>query len=642
MRQIVRFIALLLIAPLFVAHQNVWAASSSKQPLKKQYSVGMSGKYSSSLSMRRTYKAAKRKKATRKAKVKRITAGSARIYSYRPEKLVRVDFSKVDFQFTGATNADFSGPMPASETVCAKQPCGFEAMQFFMHAEVEAEKEISDALVHFYSQNPAFIWSDNGTINEQAEAVLAYFAKAGEDGLNPVEYIPVLPDTTLEGEVQTQALAAFDMMLSARVLRYISDARGGRIVADRLSAYHDLPRKPVAFDEVLAEIRNSSNPAQVLASYQPQSKWYVALKSELAALGKANISASSRIKPDVLIRPGDAHAELPKIIALLKTQTSQAFMQKFHDVLEVYADSTTYDTKLKPAVKAYQAEAGKVADGIIGPITVAALQGETLPVRQQRIIYAMERLRWLPHEFSDRYVFVNQPAFEAQYFEDGLEKLAMKAVIGSERYPTNFFYDTIRLVVFNPYWGVPRSIVMGEMMPRILADPSYLTRNGYEVYNRNGKKVSPHNVNWRSVVRGNYNVSIRQRPGPHNALGELKILFPNKHDIYLHDTPAKSSFMRDMRAISHGCVRLSKPRDMAAAVMGVQKDELQSYFGKKERAVTLRETVPVYLTYFTAWPDAATHEIKYYDDVYGLDRAMQQADEIIYRGRHGTLARQGG
>lgn len=641
MRQIVRFIALLLIAQLFAVHQNVWAASSSKQPLKKQYIAGMSGKYSSSLSMRRTYKAAKRKKAARKAAAKRITVGSAKIYPYRPEKLVRVDFSKVDFQFTGATNADFTGPMPASETVCVKQPCGFDAMRFFLHAEIKAEKEISDALVHFYSQNPAFIWSDNGMINKQAEAVLAYFARAGEDGLNPVEYIPELPDMTLEGEAQTQALAAFDIMLSARVLRYISDARGGRMIANRLSAYHDLPRKPIAFDEALTEIRNSNNPAQMLGSYQPQSKWYVALKSELAALGKAN-TASSRIEPDVLIRPGEVHPELPKIMALLKTQTSQAFMEKFHDVLEAYADSTTYNIKLKPAVKAYQTEAGKVADGIIGPITVAALQGETLPIRQQRIIYAMERLRWLPHAFSDRYVFVNQPAFEAQYFENGMEKLAMKAVIGSQRYPTNFFYDTIRLVVFNPYWGVPRSIVMGEMMPRILADPSYLTRNGYEVYNRNGKKVSPHNVNWRSVIRGNYNVSIRQKPGPHNALGELKILFPNKHDIYLHDTPAKSSFTQDMRAISHGCVRLSRPREMAAAVMGVQKDDLQSYFGKRERAVTLRETVPVYLTYFTAWPDAATHEIRYYDDVYGLDRAMQQADEVIHQDRRGTLIHHNG
>ena len=157
------------------------------------------------------------------------------------------------------------------------------------------------------------------------------------------------------------------------------------------------------------------------------------------------------------------------------------------------------------------------------------------------------------------------------------------------------------MVVFNPSWGVPRSIVVNEMLPRIMRDRSYLDRNGYEVY-QNGKKVSANAVNWSAVAAGKAHVGIRQKPSLDNALGELKILFPNAHDIYMHDTPAKSYFARDMRALSHGCIRLERPRERAAAVMGAKVAELNKYFGGNERGIKVKEPVPIYIAYFTAWP----------------------------------------
>jgi len=316
----------------------------------------------------------------------------------------------------------------------------------------------------------------------------------------------------------------------------------------------------------------------------------------------------------------------------MQRQSSPAFRVKYHKVFQTFRHATTYDAKLVPAVKAYQHLAGITADGILGPLTFAALQGEGIRVRRQRILYAMERMRWLPHDFSDRYVFVNQPAFTAQYFEKGVEKLFMKAVVGSERHPTGFFHDVIRGVVFNPSWGMPQSIVRNEMIPRIVADRSYLTRNGYELYNNKGKRMAAHAVNWHRVAKAG-GVHIRQKPGPRNALGALKIMFPNRHDIYMHDTPAKAVFNREFRAVSHGCVRLARPLHMAAAVLGSSVDKLKHTIGKKERSVALQETVPVYLAYFTAWPNAKNGIVEYFDDIYRLDKAMDVADETIRQSR---------
>lgn len=169
---------------------------------------------------------------------------------------------------------------------------------------------------------------------------------------------------------------------------------------------------------------------------------------------------------------------------------------------------------------------------------------------------------------------------------------------------------------------MPRSIILNEMLPKVMRDTSYLDRNGYEVY-ANGKKVSASAVNWSAVATGKAHIGIRQKPSLDNSLGELKI-FPNAHDIYMHDTPAKSYFKRDMRALSHGCIRLERPRDMAAAVLGTSVKNLDKYFGKDERGIKVPEPVPVYIAYFTAWPDA-DGKIHYYGDIYDRDSGLQKA-----------------
>jgi len=562
--------------------------------------------------------------------VQRVVIARPKIFDYKPEKLVEVNFSDLDFQKTATITQEAGQEEAIFETDDGSRHLTYVA-------GLQIEGSIAKALRVHYAANPTLIWSKTGRLMPKADQVIALLARADEEGLNPQDYQITRPDETLEGEDWHQALANFDVTLSAYALRYAMDIHSGRVVANKISAYHDLPRHDVDFAALLQELATSATPAALLEQQAPQSDWYVALKMALAEIREQQHEAPIPLPANMVLRPGQSHETLPQIIALIKKQATADYLEQYGELLARHASATTYDTELKPAIVAFQQSAGKAGDGVVGPATIAALQGVSNTLKEQRLMMAMERLRWLPRDFSSRYVFINQPAYQAQYFEDHVEKFNMRTVVGSPNNQTYFFYDKISLVTFNPSWGVPRSIIFNEMMPKILADPSYLTRNGYEVYGASGKKIDPYDVDWESVATTGSGVNIRQKPGPGNSLGELKILFPNKHDIYLHDTPSKRLFSRDMRALSHGCIRLEDPRKMAAAVMGTQQQELKRYFGTTaDRSVSVNDKVPVFLTYFTAWPDAKNGKIHYYDDVYGRDKLLEKANQKITKARLGA------
>lgn len=242
-------------------------------------------------------------------------------------------------------------------------------------------------------------------------------------------------------------------------------------------------------------------------------------------------------------------------------------------------------------------------------------QGGDTAANISKVIVAMEEMRWLPQEFPERYVFINQPAYMAYYYENSTLTLSMKAVIGQQDHQTNFFDASIKTVEFNPDWGVPQSIIRNEMLPHLKRDPAYLDKEGY-VVSVKGKTMPSAKVDWSQPLE---NIGVVQPPGPDNALGQLKILFPNSHDIYMHDTPARGKFASQDRMFSHGCVRLENPKAMAAAVLKTSVefvDQQISDGAKKDMPVP--EQVPVYVSYFTAWPtdDGVIH---YFDDIYGRD-----------------------
>ena len=576
----------------------------------------------------------------------RVTVKGPQIYNYKPDALIKVDFSAVDMQVTAAVDPAHvdpltSGMSPIGRSKKVDETQGERAFDaatdYLKTVDVKAEKQVAEAIVSFYSEKRTFLWSSDNKALDKARNVAAFFAQADDDGLNPEEYAVATPgDHFDEAELteRQQKLADFEIRMSARALRYAIDAGEGRVVADRLSGFHDLPRGRVDPKAVLARLASESDPVAYLKSFQPNNEAYASLKRELAQT-EAPAGEPIRISLDKAIRPGDTNDQLGKVVALITRHAPASYLEQHRNVLQAHADASIYDPELAVAIKDYQKLSGSTPDGIIGKNTIAALQGEQDSVKRDRILYSMERLRWLPHDFGSRYVMVNQPSYRAEYFEHGKEKLAMNVVIGSPTHQTYFFYNKVQTVVFNPSWGVPRSIILNEMLPKVMRDTSYLDRNGYEVY-VGGKKVSASAVNWSAVAAGKAHVGIRQKPSLDNALGELKILFPNAHDIYMHDTPAKSYFSRDMRALSHGCIRLERPRDMAAAVLGKPVEELGKYFGKDERGLKVANPVPVYIAYFTAWPDA-NGNVRFFNDIYDRDSGLQKAFDKTAESRLAAL-----
>jgi murein L,D-transpeptidase YcbB/YkuD len=208
--------------------------------------------------------------------------------------------------------------------------------------------------------------------------------------------------------------------------------------------------------------------------------------------------------------------------------------------------------------------------------------------------------------------------------ENGRAVWSTRVIVGKPNTQTYMFHDEMELVVFNPSWGVPPSIIAREYLPKLRRDPGYLDRLGFKVVNQNGKVVPSRSVRWASYG-SKVPFGIHQPPGAKNALGEVKFLFPNSHNIYMHDTPARELFEEDARAFSHGCVRVQNPREFASVILGWDAAKVAGHIETpRSETVRLKEKIPVHLAYFTAWPDE-TGKMRYFEDIYGRDKAMENA-----------------
>jgi murein L,D-transpeptidase YcbB/YkuD len=493
-------------------------------------------------------------------------------------------------------------------------------------------------------------------------------AKAGDYGLDPADYALAVPSLTTasvaqpaEGvapaatdtaaatpaaqpvstdpaAVQTatvpdhdRQLMRFELALSAKALMFAQDMVRGRLDPNRISEYHDFKRKDANLGAILPALGTAPDLAAYFAGLAPQGTHFQALKAELSTLRaeSANEVAAVSLPDNLVLKPGTSSPDMANVIAAIQNVGSDALKTKHAATFAGYQQTPEYSPELVDVVKSFQSEAGLKADGVIGAATVRKMIGERSEDKIEKVIVAMEQARWLPGDLGQRYVFINQPAFRVYYHEHGAEQFSMRAVVGAKAHQTFFFQDEIETVEFNPYWGVPQSIIVNEMLPHLRQDPSYLDRMGYEVA-VNGKAVPSSSVNWYGSTQ---NVSVRQPPSSDNALGDLKILFPNAHAIYMHDTPSKSFFQRDMRALSHGCVRLQEPRKMAAAVLGISQQDVDGRIAAgKNEAAKVPVKFPVYVAYFTAWPNK-DGKVEYFDDVYGRDDATWKAFQTTTKSR---------
>ena len=465
---------------------------------------------------------------------------------------------------------------------------------------------VSDYRPHldaFYrSRNDALAWTRDGQATPQAVAVTELFAKADARGLNATDYdgdrwsarIAALSNASPE------ALARFDVMLTATLMRYVSDLHIGRVNPSKVQFYLDVSQKKYDLPQLVTSVIDNTDAPAFLEAVEPQLDGYRRLRSALATYTALAAAGEIPALPDVkIVEPGDAWPGVPALAELLRRVGD----------LDAPVEGDRYDGAIVDAVKRFQRRHGLSDDGRIGAGTLAALR-VPLSRRVQQIRLAMDRFRWIPNRFSAPPLVVNIPEFRLRAYSPRQEvELEMNVVVGKAyRHETPVFADTMEYVVFRPYWNVPSSIQRNELMPKIRADRSYAARNNYQ------------------VIDGR----IRQKPGPKNALGLVKFIFPNSMNIYLHDTPSQAAFAEARRDFSHGCIRLSKPAELAAWVLRgdpkwtPEAIEEAMQRGKNDVRVNLPTPTPVLILYATAVAPA-DGKVYFFDDIYGHDATLEKA-----------------
>lgn len=462
-----------------------------------------------------------------------------------------------------------------------------------------------DAVHRFYEERGfGSLWID-GTQESPfwtagAKSIQGRIQAAGEDALEPSHY--ALPPLGVVSRESMADLAKTEIALSVAAVLYARDARGARIDVPRL---HELitPQLDIPdADRVLATLAESDDAGAVLRAFNPPHRGYVLLRERLA-----DLRLNRPTRPVVHIPEG------PSLRVGMRDPRVPLIRARFGvDVAATVdgADDGLYDRQVASAVQEFQRENGLAADGIIGQQTMAALLAED-PARQEGDIIAnMERWRWLPSDFGTRSIVVNIPEFMMRVMDGDKVIHEARSIVGRTDAPTPVFSDQMDHIVVNPSWTIPPTIMRNEVLPGLRADPDYALKKGYE------------------VIRQGNNITVRQPPGPNNALGLIKFMFPNKHHVYLHDTPSRGLFNTLRRAHSAGCVRIENPfklADILLADSGWGEARLRRLLaGGAERTVRISPAIPVHLTYFTLTVDAGG-QLRAFADVYRFNQLVRDA-----------------
>lgn len=291
-----------------------------------------------------------------------------------------------------------------------------------------------------------------------------------------------------------------------------------------------------------------------------------------------------------------------------------------------------FDEDLKTAVISFQKNHGLYADGIVGSLTQKFLNmSANEKIEQIRI--NLERMRFLPRDLGEKYLIVNIPEFKLKLIEDHTVKLSMNVVVGESKHPTPIFSDNMSYIVLNPKWNIPESITKKEIIPKLIKDPNYLASKGIDIYSSwhpESEKMNTQDIIDAFILEdldSMPNFRLTQSPSSENPLGRMKFIFPNKHAVYMHDTPAKSLFSNARRAYSHGCIRLSKPQELLNIIASEDKSldlgKIDSILKEtNEKSIGLSKKIPVHLVYLTSWVDEEG-QLQFREDVYNYDKIQK-------------------
>lgn len=496
-----------------------------------------------------------------------------------------------------------------------------------------------NAINDFYMQYGGEpLWVTGKKLNKAGEELWEALDNAWQHGLNPDSYYAreigfILSQKSYKKSSDPELALKLELLLTTGYVRYAQDLSGMRVNAYSLDLDPKDWKQRMSVQEALSMLpHNIDNMKDYLSILGPQTATYQHLKKELLVLVKKSEKGVSEglnpISYKGLIRPGRGYDAIPVIRARLGV------------VKGLNSDRYTYDTDLVSAVKSFQKEHGLQADGLIGEQTLSALnRGNKDKIRQ--IIVNMERLRWISDAKPERFIVVNIPSERLWAIDNGSVRFTMPVVIGSKKRPTPSFITKIHGVRFNPAWTVPETIKKEDILPHLQDNLDYLANKGMELfdgYGRDALTLDPTAIDWAGVTDKQLNsLNMVQIPGDHNPLGRIRILMPNKYNIYLHDTNDKSVFNRIDRAASSGCIRMQYPEKVALFALETREgwrgeDQMKALIKAKEtKDVYTKEHAPVYLLYYTVWL-SGKHQVIYGQDIYGYNNVLweklKKLDEI--------------
>ncbi|HEY0212372.1 MAG TPA: L,D-transpeptidase family protein [Paenirhodobacter sp.] len=485
----------------------------------------------------------------------------------------------------------------------------------YAQAVAEGVAQVPGLKAFYAARGYAPLWTTGDDAGRRA-AFFAALDTAPMHGLPATRY----DGAGLRGQFATirseRERGLLEAQMSLALISYARDLSSGALEPKRIdpTIVRDILRPDP--EQVITDFAAAAQPAAFLRDLAPKSVEYSRLLRARMDLGR-QIAAGGwgpRVGATVL-RPGD---QGDQVLALRQRMQAMGYLGR--------GASRSYDAALAAAVRGFQDDNGLKADGVAGAATMTALNTDPED-RLRAVLVAMERLRWMNGlDLGARHVWVNIPDFTVQIVQDDKVVFNSVTVVGREdpdrRTPE--FSDQMETVVINPAWHVPRSITVKEYLPKMQRNPNAASQ--IQIVDKSGRVVPRDQVNFAAYDANSFPFRMRQAPSDDNALGLVKFLFPNPWNIYLHDTPSKSLFSKDMRAFSHGCIRIGKPFDLAYALLAPQMPDPQGYVQKylpdgKEKFVQLDPPIPVHLVYFTAWPEADGH-IAYRNDVYGRDAAL--------------------
>ncbi len=484
-------------------------------------------------------------------------------------------------------------------------------------------------LQRFYrarAQRP--LWVLDHEAGPRAAKLSDLLVAADLDGLDPADY-RAGQIRGLLGARTPQDLARLEVLLSLGLVRYAADLGQGRITPHISDPALFVFREEVKKENVLAAAAEAVDLDGFIDDYRPQTVRYDRQKVALAEYRALALQGGWRPIPggDTL-KPGMTD---PRVGLLRQRLRLVGDLKPQNDLAENGGDANFYDAQMETAVKWMQYRHGLAQDGAVGRKTLDEIN-VPIEARIEQMILNLERRRWMPDDLGQRYIFVNLADFLLKLVDEPKTLLDMPVVVGKPYHHTPVFSHVMTYVEINPFWNVPPSIARDELLPKIKQDTSYLAQNNYVLFSdwsSGATVVDPHSIDWSQVSKASFPYKVRQDAGDGNALGRVKFMFPNRFNIYLHDTPAKALFSRAERAFSHGCIRVQDPPRLAELVLattaGWDRARIDVAIASGERTIVpLSEPLPVHISYLTAWvnKDGSVH---FRNDVYGRDAALSRA-----------------